>query len=328
MSPAILPAPRRGDLDQDAYAWPDMGVAVIPGGRVLQDAGWVVGRGDEFLWNFSQLEVLRQLRVYHLIKGRRARRLAGRTLHLASNWAERNFFHWMIEAIPKAEIFRRAGYRWEEVDHVLLPAFRSATTDAVEKAAGVPPEKVIRLEEHHHFECDELLVPGPATSQHVVPPWVVEWHRTLFPVAEKKADLRLYLLRRGNRRVKEEAEIEMRLKAEGFVEAVQEDWGQLRAQLAAATHVVAVHGAAMTNLVYLRQGARVLELVPSHHPFRYYRTLCAALECPHGYLPDRSLGIRLNRHADYVPRDFSVSLAAFDEALKRLLADARVQPSR
>jgi capsular polysaccharide biosynthesis protein len=323
MPPGFIPAPHRGTLDRDEVAWPDTGVAVVPGARVLQRPGWVLGKGDCLLWEFHSVEIVRQLKAYHLLVAPPLRRLEGRTLHLANNWAELNYFHWMIEAMPKAEIFRRAGFSWDDVDHILMPVFRSPTADALVRAIGLPMEKVIRLENHHHFICDELLLPGPMAILHSVPPWVVAWHRALFPVPESPAlpRLRLYMLRRSNRRVVEEKAVAAKLRAAGFIEAADENWPALREQLARATHVVAVHGAAMTNLVYLRRGARVLELVPSHNPYRYYRTLCAALDCPHSYLLGRSTGWRKHWHTDNPNYDFTIDPVAFDRSLEALLAN-------
>jgi hypothetical protein len=54
-----------------------------------------------------------------------------------------------------------------------------------------------------------------------------------------------------------------------------------------AVAVVAVHGGALSNLVFADPGKLrfVLELLPALHPWMHYHHLCAALGVPYAALP-------------------------------------------
>ena len=91
------------------------------------------------------------------------------------------------------------------------------------------------------------------------------------------------------RRVLNDAEVRARLERRGFV-SVSMDGRPIHEQaalLAGAECVVAVHGAALANLVFAPRDATVVELTYRNWPMTMYRDLCATIGQPYHAVPGR-----------------------------------------
>ena len=170
-TPVDLPAPyfcSREDVrfEPPSPAWPEAGVAVIPEGRVLDEHGWVVGENDTYLSDFCQLSKHRLSRVNRIFKLKSPRRLKGRTLNLCTASAPFNYYHYVIEALGRYPLVIDAGFRWDDFDHILMPRYQSAMSAEIDRAIGVPVDRVIRMKRHEQFICDILGAAFLSRSQH------------------------------------------------------------------------------------------------------------------------------------------------------------------
>lgn len=312
--PSEFPKPSR-----NKHSTRELGVALFRDCRVLTQHGWVVGRNDCWLPEFHAGSNSRDSKVYYISKLKGVRRLRGRTLNLGGTWADENFYHWMVDAVPKAEIYLQAFGDWSTLDQILMPKLSTPTTRRIESLLGLPEEKIIRLHAKDHYRCDELLVPSlPSKNGCVFLPWIVEFHRRLFTPAQAVGASRLFINRKGNREIENHQEITPWLEAEGFIEA-SEDIDVLRGQLAAATHIVGVHGAALANLVYAQPGTRLLELIPTSNPWPCFRDLSAAAGLSYAAISCQSLHHRRHRFGVNTTANFVVKPADFRAALTALL---------
>ncbi|WP_158305481.1 glycosyltransferase family 61 protein [Opitutus terrae] len=321
--------PRTTFLRPFVAMWAAVGVALIPGGRIVDEHGWAVGDGDTLLTEFCPWGRHPRSRVDHIIRLHPPQRLRGRTLNLCSSEATVNFYHYMMDAIARAALVQQAGFTWADFDHVVLPRLRTPTTTAIERAIGVPAAKIIRMGRRQQFACDVLVQPSFPGTIAGAPPWVVEFYRELFPAPEMgRRDRRLYFPRHGRRSLLNAAELEPLLSGQGFESVDPGTTPHLRERLAEAAYVVGVHGAALTNLVFCRPGTRVLELLPSdsahHHNAFYYYTLCASADMPYGAVVGPSRRHRFNRHFPQSGADFTIAPADFEAGLRALLAEPAV----
>ena len=56
--------------------------------------------------------------------------------------------------------------------------------------------------------------------------------------------------------------------------------------------IIAPHGAALANLVFCQPGTKVLELIPTDHPFGYFYTLSQTNNLNYAYLMGQSEHVR------------------------------------
>ena len=304
--------------------WPETGVAVIPDGRVLDEHAWVVGRGDTFIGDLCYLGNSRQSRANQIIKLHPARRLAGRTLNLCSANAVTNFFHYVVDSVSRWDLVRRAGFTWSDFDQILLPRFHSPTAKSIDDAIGIPESKIVRIGRREQYHCEILIqpsFPGPVAS---TPSWVIDFYRELFPPNPATRSRRLYFPRKGNRHPVNGQEIEARVAALGFETIDPMATPDLRARMAEATHIVAVHGACLTNLVFCGTGTRVLEIMPTeisrYYNRSFYHVLCASGKMPYGAVVGPSPRHRLLPFSPQPKCELTVNLLELDAGLEALLS--------
>ncbi len=318
------PKPKLPDRVLPEISWTSLGLATIAEARILREDGWVIGRNDTFLGEFCRSGNSRHSKVYYLIQANRLQRLKGVTLNLTSRYASFNFYHWMIDAVSRADLFLRSGRSWDDVDFVVLPSLRTETTEAVVAALGVPVEKILRVDRHTHLQCDTLLQLSLPSDRYMgAAPCVGRFHRDLLGMAEplpSNQAARLYIPRRQNRRLVEVKILEERLRREGFEEAALDDFQRLRRQLASARHIAAIHGAALTNLIYARADARILEFAPQDHSCGLFRSLVAPFGLGYGLCVGPSLKPRCPRRNPYNQSDFSITEAEILTAVEALLS--------
>ena len=305
-------------------SWPETGVAVFKDARILDEHAWVVGREDTFIGDLCYLGNSAQSRANHILKLYPPRHVAGRTLNLCSANAVTNFFHYVVDSVSRYDLVRRAGFDWSDFDHVILPRFRTATTAEIDEAMGVPEEKVIRMGRREQLICETLIQPSFPGPLACTPPWVIDFYRELFPRPEAKPHRKIYFPRRGNRHPANAAEVDAHLLARGFELLDPVSTPDLRMRIAEATHVVAVHGACLANLVFSSPGTKVLEIMPteisSYYNRAFYRVLCASARLPYGAVIGKSARLRLTAYSPQPKTAFHVNLDELDAGLAALLA--------
>jgi capsular polysaccharide biosynthesis protein len=304
-------------------SWPATGVATIANGRVLDEHAWIVGNNDTFLGELCYLGNSRQSRANQIIKLHPPKTLPGRTLNLCSANAVTNFFHYVVDSVSRMELVRRAGFTWDDFDQILLPRFSSPTSREVDAAIQFPADKIIRIGRREQYLCETLIqpsFPGPVAS---TPPWVLDFYRKLFPTDVKTRGRKLFFPRKGNRHPRNGGEIEALMKARGFETIEPTATPDLRQRMSEATHIVAVHGACLANLIFCAPGTRVLEIMPTeisrYYNRAFYHTMCASGQMPYGAVIGQSPRHRLLPFSPQPKTEFDVKLSDLDAGVAALL---------
>lgn len=328
LSGGAVPEAFRTRLPDRVY--PAAGVIRLRGARVVGKNGWVlVSDGRILLETAFHRTAPEHLPDFERPLTRRgATRLGGRTLSLLSDWAAGNFYHMLCEALPRAGMVLQAGWRWEDFDRILLPAFSSPTTERLLARLDVPEAKVTRVGDDPglHLWCEELVCTSFPGALRVVPPSTAEFFRGLGAGASASggSGMRLFVRRRaGTRRLRNEDRLAELAMSRGFVVLGPEEMDEPEGVFAAADVVVGAHGAALANLVFCRRGTRVLELLPSDQAYPFYFTLSVSAGLRYDCLIGSSDGETPDRHpmAPFVsPHDFIIDEEVFLIALDRLLS--------
>jgi capsular polysaccharide biosynthesis protein len=230
-----------------------------------------------------ELRLRRSLRLRSLLPAQE--RLAGAVCSLVDSrqWCG-SYYHWFLDGLPRLIAAEDHSRRSGEITRVIVPATLNTWQRQSLALLGLPAEQMIshRPVRRGGLAVERLIAyvahrwqrlggaPFDAAS-----PWAVRWLADRLSQATPPPRLtpprRLYLSRRGvtTRQVANEEAVLALLEPHGFV-AVQSERLSLIDQIAlfrGASHIVAPHGASLTNLLH-SHSARVLELFQEDHGVR------------------------------------------------------------
>lgn len=217
-----------------------------------------LGRWNPALWRHCWLNDLRYRRRIPA-----PQRIAGTVAVLNNRWCH-NFYHWLLEVLPRVEMLRR-GRR--DFDHVLVDCLSGYQRRALE-LLGVPAASLIQPHVALHLRADSFLRPTTPDSrawQDVARTIKQNLPPQSLPYAPRPAR-RIYISRRlaAHRKVADEDRLERMLGGYGFEchHFETTDFARQVQLLDEAEVIVAVHGAALANLIFARPGTRVIEICP------------------------------------------------------------------
>jgi len=209
----------------------------------------------------------------------RPRKIQGRTLILASTGGN-TFFHWMLDVLPRWEIARQAGWDPSQYDHVLVNSRRISFQQDSLTGLDVSPDRILCLDDHPALELSEALLPSLPGISGVPRDSSVRFLRQLFLKDEPptRGGRRLFISRENSRHrhLKDSGALWQELQTLGFekFEDVEKSVEEQAQVFQSASLIVAVHGAALTNLVFCQPGTTLLELFSPAYVNPCYRDLC------------------------------------------------------
>lgn len=210
------------------------------------------------------------------------RRLAGTSFILAGATGP-NYYHWLIDCLPRLAIAKHAEIDLDAIDHFLVmnrpPAFVFETLSA----CGIPASKCVSMHSKEVLECDRLIATELPTPFDRYPDWVIRDLRGLLAPRDHAEPKRLVYLSRKDargRRVTNEAELVSRLAPMGF-EVTTTSGMSVRQQtelFAGAKIIMAPHGAGLTNILFSAPGTTVIEFYDPTYNVDCFQRLGAVLK--------------------------------------------------
>lgn len=264
------------------YLSPSWWVAKIPYARVAGKSVAVLTPDDHVLDDVS-LEWGHHpggQRIFRRLRLPSAKKLKSPALLLASTGSE-NYFHWLFDVLPRLEIVRRSPFSSSlSSDWIVTQPLSSFQSESL-LAYDFRVPNLHFLNQQSHLSCRELTLPSlPGLSGD--PAWrTCQFLRTLltpsFLAAPSPRGERIYISRQDatGRRLKNESELWAHLAPLGFerISAGQLTFAQQARVFAHAKVIIGVHGAALTNLVFAPEGAKIIELFPDHYTNSCYRVI-------------------------------------------------------
>ncbi len=289
--------------------------------RVIGNEGAVVSADNRVFAQFTYVDSPGGIDAHAIFRRRRfpkPQRLNGwyATLCYPSAAA---YFHWLVECLPRFALIEEhiAG-----LDGVIVPANMEPSLKESLRHFGINEDRWVTQDVASHYSVEHLLVPAYCAGRNI-PNWVSAFLRSrLLDTAAAASRRRIYVSRNdaGKRRVLNEAEL-MPILEKHKVEVIRARDLSLLEQAQAfdsAELVVGPHGAGLSNVLFCRSDASMLELLPSSRvgPGPFHSVAAAAgasYWCLHGTRQDES-------STDDVHADFIVDASQLDRALTRLLA--------
>lgn len=292
----------------------DYGANITPGGILDYETSEYFGLSG---WKEHPLFLRRRLPPIEDVDGT--------VVALASRGGSHNYFHFLLDVLPRFGVFEDTmpGRR---ADALYVPAGTAYQRTFLE-LAGLDGYRIIPAANDRAVRADHLVVPSLPNRMEVAPTATVTWLRSRLPPKHLDDKPRRIYVTRGDRpntrRLVREAELLALLEPRGFVSV---NPGQLSAQeqidvFAAAEVVVAPHGAALTNLLFVSPGTRVLELFASNYVNSCFWAITQGIpDVDHRYLMDAGA----SRHGpgdpmNKIQADIDLDPAAVMEAVDALL---------
>jgi capsular polysaccharide biosynthesis protein len=259
-------------------------VAELPGGRVLGPHSAVITGDGNLVSEVSQYFGTRRPRQHPLYLSPfppDPLEVSGRLGVLAYQGGERNWYHFLVDVLPRIAIAEQCG-EIETPDRWYVPASTQDRAGLLDRM-GITAEKRIDSMQVPHVRAEQLVVPSlPGYEQH--PAWVAPFlrERLLAPGYGRIPGRCIYITRgasKRNRAVLNEPEVIAALEAHGFA-AVNPGALTIDEEVrtfAEADVVVSAHGAALTNMVFMNPGSLVIELFPASHVMPCYWKLAGTV---------------------------------------------------
>lgn len=196
---------------------------------------------------------------------------------LVASDADGNYYHWIVEALPKLELVEAAAVPAD----VPLLISETVPDSGIAALKRLTARAVIRLSESTGYRVGRLYYPsdrsrvlnnytGPVNTGRdvVIDPAAIDFLRHHLLPRQLPAPSRQLFLRResGYRRLMNQSELQAALTRRGF-ETVETGTMDLEEQISLwseARVVVAPAGAALTNLVFAQPSAEVIILTSDH----------------------------------------------------------------
>jgi len=326
-------------VDKDRIDSPGGFVDRIDGARVWQDAlntRVLDADGRELTEHAHGNAAL----VERLASGRTPRVPHGGRLILLGAPGTGNFYHWMLDILPKLALLGDAGFNPGPDDRFVLPFFKRRFQAESLALLGIDESQLIVTERTSLWlEGEQWLVPWLRNRMGLsMDAWTPRALRRLFGVGPERdgpsPGTRLFIARdpaaSQGRRVTNQAELERTLERRGITPVYPERLS-LREQIdlfASAELIVAPHGAGLSNIVFCAPGTTVVECVGRHYQ-PCYRAICTLAGLHYALLgdtvkPDGDPDERAaaERHPQRQTADLSIDPDALERLLDRIEGDS------
>jgi hypothetical protein len=201
--------------------------------------------------------------------------LEGITLSCLTNGADGGFYHFLLESIVKLHFAKPVI---EHVDHILLNGPVTNWKLKWLERANIDIAKIIWADNTAHYQCGQLLFTNRLVEDQQISPWCVNSLKILFNVATVPQTIDgkvLWITRKGtgSRDIVWEYQLLQNFPLIEVIDLSLLNASETIEKMQLATHIIAPHGAGLSNIYLCNEGAQVLELYPHDMQFKpcFYR---------------------------------------------------------
>ncbi|MGI9113660.1 MAG: glycosyltransferase family 61 protein [Chthoniobacterales bacterium] len=206
--------------------------------------------------------------------------LTGRIGIAVTPEATGNYYHWLLDALPRLLLLRNATGNFANYDALLLNGSRAPYETESLEALKIPREQIRFVDSSDRFHIASALFPSMDQTAKTIAPWKITALRQLVGNEPPPNDHRIYISRKRApvRRIANEDEIAPLLRGSGFsiVQLEDKPWIEQACIFANAEIIITPHGAALANAVFCSAGAHICELSTRAGYRDWYLHLAAA----------------------------------------------------
>ncbi|HUB67343.1 MAG TPA: glycosyltransferase family 61 protein [Candidatus Methylacidiphilales bacterium] len=207
-------------------------------------------------------------------------KLNGTGAYLCTPQAAGNYYHWMIDLVPRLWLLEQAGYTARNLDYLFVNGQNLSWEKEPLLAHGFRAEQICVCTKSNRFQIERLAAPDMIANYSACEPWKVRFLQRLFAPEPSSQRRQLFCGRKSAswRRLTNEDELYARLEPLGFANINPSGMsvGEQARLFSSASLVVGVHGAMLTNSVFLPEDAFVIEIQSRDSPQNFYTNIYAA----------------------------------------------------
>ena len=185
-----------------------------------------------------------------------------------------NYFHWMIDVLPKLYLLEQSSISWEKIDYWVFNTLQFSFCQETLSRLRIPQNRIVEISGETHLQAKNLIcTSSPSiTNDGRVPisRWIINFLRDQFLLNSCSDAFRVDPPKRiwisrmdsSRRSISNEQEVIDFLEPFGFISVKLSSLSVLeQATLFNQSEVViAPHGAGLTNLVFCKPGTKVIEI--------------------------------------------------------------------
>ena len=211
----------------------------------------------------------------------------GTVLSLVQGASTENYFHWLMDILPKIKIYS-SEFPIKKVGYFYLPNLTSSQKQSLQYL-GIQSKKIINSKLYKHISAKKIFfvshpwyTKGKFHDQsHRLPKWQIRWVKDTFLKFRKKFKIskNIYIDRTESKyshcQIINHKELKRYLKKKNFsiVKLANQNFSKQIFMFWNANCIIGAHGAALTNLVFCKPHTKVLELKPFGHPGQNYKRI-------------------------------------------------------
>jgi hypothetical protein len=291
-------------------------IIITPDNQVLLDVSREFGaEGGKKVENFS---------VFHKRLGMPKVQYAKGRIAVISTCGSNNFHHWNFDVLPRLHLLKRAGI-FDEIDKFIIHYEGYNFQKEGLRKLNIVPDKIINPKHNSNFyiQAEVLYVPSLTEDLGTISPWVVSFLRNTFLINEKKPinSDRIFLSRKNvsTRKIINQEQVSEELMKRGYTEFVPEDFTmeEVAEYFSKAKSIVSVHGSGLSNLPFINENTKVLDIMDPYHQDAYYWMICNNRKAKYvalfseGMHPDDNLDLVKNK----INKDLYIDIDKFKQAL-------------
>ncbi|MCG8326971.1 MAG: glycosyltransferase family 61 protein [Chitinophagales bacterium] len=259
----------------------------VRNGRIFSDFNSIIAILDEenkiigdvsldlFL---TQSQSIEDSRIFKRKYFHNIRYFNGTVFHiLAGGGSYNNYFHWLIDSLSRIHILKESGL-FDQVDWFYVPTIQYDFQLDSLKALGIPENKIIESTKYPHIKAETLLSSNHSRSVHKhIHKWIIDFCVKTFPAKNepKYKSKRYYISRKdaNTRKIVNEDAVNELLKSYNVQSIMLSDLSfQEKIDLFAyADLIISLGAAGFVNIMFCREGTKVLELAGDQYvDFKFY----------------------------------------------------------
>jgi hypothetical protein len=314
---------------------PDVVVAEIPQGRLYTDAYYTIAiiTPTNKVLNDLSLELRSKANLKGFVNNifnikffRKPAKFKGTVFTLLTGGGGLdNYFHWLFDVLPRFHLLKVSGL-FQRVNWFIIPSYNLPYQLETLNTLGISQSQIIDGSKVNHIEADTIIASSSHRNAGQMEKWVCDFLRESFVDTlrpnEKKYPSHFYITRNDSRsrNVINENELIALLDRFGFTTLSLSGLSfeeQVRL-FNNAEVIVSPHGAGLANLVFCKEGTKIIEIFSKGWVGTMYYDLAQKLGLEYHYQLDRvSASPKSAEEAKH--KHFLVDIATVEKTLKSLI---------